>query len=328
MAPNPKDSMRSTWPTSDRSDWNHHHWLLHLLDVYPQRPGEKAPVHAKTDKIPYTPQLRVQAWILLHALQPVALHQGWIWYMGTPLNNWATFFLYFFSFGLIAVQEIYLIRKLGSRHGYLDGDVAPRDGIPDVGISKVGEAFYKTVGWRMAMQVLVTYNKDVEPLDVLLSWKWWCLAFIKIGFYGLAVDFFFYWYHRAMHEVDFLWKFHRKHHLTKHPNPLLGAYADEEQEFFDMAVIPFLAYWTLRAAGLPLGFYDWWFAFQYVAFSELMGHGGVRMTGPAPSPFAKIYEALGMELVTEDHDLHHRYGYRSSQSYGKQTKGKFKIIIF
>jgi hypothetical protein len=36
-----------------------------------------------------------------------------------------------------------------------------------------------------------------------------------------------------------LWKYHRTHHLTKHPNPLLTLYADTEQEFFDiLGVVP------------------------------------------------------------------------------------------
>ncbi|KAK3181844.1 hypothetical protein K4F52_006911 [Lecanicillium sp. MT-2017a] len=321
--PDPGDSMKSTWPSADRATWKHHHWLLHLLNIT-HKPEDNPPVFQKTDKVHHFTRWRVHAWIIFHAAQPVIIHQAFGLFLARPLNGWAVFFLYFFFFGITAVQEVQLIRRLGLKYGYLDGDVTPRDGVPDTGVHKVAEAFYKTVGWRVAMLVLLTYQRDsataAASLHTFLLIKWWCWAFINIGCYGLVVDFWFYWYHRAMHEVDFLWKFHRKHHLTKHPNPLLGAYADEEQEFFDMAVVPFLAFWTLRLVGLKLGFYDWWLAFQYVAFAELMGHGGVRVTAPVPSPFESLYEALGLELVVEDHDLHHRRGYRKSANYGKQTR--------
>lgn len=38
----------------------------------------------------------------------------------------------------------------------------------------------------------------------------------------------------------------------------------------------------------------------------------LRRVGPKLEPF-------GMELVVEDHDLHHRYG-RGGKNYGKQTR--------
>lgn len=127
-------------------------------------------------------------------------------------------------------------------------------------------------------------------------------------------------YHRAMHDIDFLWQYHRTHHLTKHPNPLLTLFADGEQEIMDIAGVPLLTYFTMRLMGMPMGFYEWWICYMYVVFSELFGHSGVRVVATAPSTVAWLLRYLGVELVVEDHDLHHRKGYKKSSNYGKQTR--------
>jgi sterol desaturase/sphingolipid hydroxylase (fatty acid hydroxylase superfamily) len=123
-----------------------------------------------------------------------------------------------------------------------------------------------------------------------------------------------------MHDINPLWKFHRTHRLTKHPNPLLAAYADHEQEFFDMTVIPFLTYVSLKAMGLLMGFYDWWVCHQYIASTEVFGHIGLRIHLTAPSTLSWLLQILNAEIVIEDHDLHHRKGWRKSHNYGKQTR--------
>lgn len=73
----------------------------------------------------------------------------------------------------------------------------------------------------------------------------------------------FYWYHRAMHEVDWLWKLHRTHHTTKHPTAAHGAYADGVQEFMDILGIPFLAYLTTAATPFKIDFATWWISTCY-----------------------------------------------------------------
>jgi len=39
---------------------------------------------------------------------------------------------------------------------------------------------------------------------------------------------------------------------------MLTLYADWEQEVFDIVGIPLLACLSLKAMGLPMGFYEWW----------------------------------------------------------------------
>ena len=103
-----------------------------------------------------------------------------------------------------------------------------------------------------------------------------------------------------MHQVSFLWKYHRTHHMTKHPSSLLSAFADWEQEICDAYVVPLLTYAVLHPW---FNFSEWFIATMCIVQAEAGGHSGARvyatsiMNGWALRP-------LGMELSLEDHDLH------------------------
>lgn len=320
-APNPKDSMKSTWRTASRDTWTWSHWIFETLDGYPTALDKPVPKHPKTDKIPYLSQWSQHVWVLVHAVTPLLVHQAILTFTGRQsLHPLLMFLLYFNAFNVILIREVHTLRKMGHRWGFLDGDVHDRDGIPDASVTKVLLSALKGTGGRVALAIYFSYDRSVQPVDALSSWQWWAWLVLEIGVYGVVLDFWFYWYHRLMHDVSFLWRFHRTHHLTKHPNPLMTAFADEEQEFFDLVGIPFLTYMSLRAMGLPLGFYEWWLCHQYIAFIEVAGHSGLRLHAAGLSTFHPILQYFNAEIVVEDHDMHHRKGWRKSHNYGKQTR--------
>ncbi|CAL5869404.1 uncharacterized protein PFLUO_LOCUS3633 [Penicillium psychrofluorescens] len=312
---NARDSMASTWRDGDRSQWTSSHWLLDLLGTRLKPTHREVPVFSKDEKIPFVREWTVHLWILLHALIPHVLHQAYMTYTGRPLHPLAAFWLYTTTFYGTGVHLVQTIRRLGWVYGFLDGDKHERDDIPDVGVGRVAAELLSVPTLRLAVSMYLSYRPEELPLS--LNWK---LLVLELGLYSITVDFWFYWYHRLMHTVTPLWKFHRTHHLTKHPHPLLGAYADHEQEFFDILGIPLLAYGTLKLIGMPMSFYEWYICYQYVVFSEIIGHSGLRVHGGAPSAFNWILELFDAELVIEDHDLHHRYGWRQTHNYGKQTR--------
>lgn len=314
-APNPKDSMKSTWRLAPRDQWSIHHWLLELLNAHPIALDQEVPVHSKDEKIPYMPQWSLHRWVLFYSAIPLIIHQGYSSYTGRNLGPISAFTLYFTAFNAIVIYQVQILRRLGHAYGFLDGDAHERDGVPDVGVPKVVASLYKTTGARLLLSVYLSYTSTQLPAQ--MNWAWLPL---EIGLYGIVLDFWFYWYHRLMHDVGALWKFHRTHHLTKHPNPLLAAYADHEQELFDMAVIPLLAYLTLKSMGLPMGFYEWWICHEYIAFVEVFGHSGLRLHLTTPSTMSWLLKIFDAEIVIEDHDLHHRKGWRKSHNYGKQTR--------
>ncbi|KAF6802515.1 fatty acid hydroxylase superfamily protein [Colletotrichum musicola] len=310
-----KNPMQSTWRLWDRRSWNYHHWIIERLGLQHVDLNQKVPVHDKHDPVPYVPHWQFHKWILFHAFIPLAIQQSFVSLFGFNLHPVAAFVFYSAAIKLIAIHQINIMRDMGHLYGFLDGDKHERDGVPDRSVKKVLQSLVSTSTFRSMMAVIIAYRRHEAPNS--LNWK---LAPLEIGLYGVVLDFWFYWYHRIMHEVESLWKYHRTHHMTKHPNPLLTLFADSEQEFWDIAGIPLLTYMTLRFMGLPMGFYDWWLCQQYVIFTELSGHSGLRIYATTPTPFAYPLRWFNCDLVLEDHDLHHRQGWKKSGNYGKHTR--------
>ncbi|KAG8422829.1 hypothetical protein J3459_010010 [Metarhizium acridum] len=204
MERNTKDSIKPTWRQKDHPEWTIHHWVYDIFDIHPVELDKAVPVHPKTDKVSY-------------------------------LNDWyqRRRTLYSAAFNLSAIRELHLLRALGHRVGFVDGDVHGRDGVPDVSVSKVLYSLVLTSFVRPAFTVYISYITRNPPASMAFLW----LPF-EASCYGILLDFFFYCYHRLMHDVEGRWKFHCTHHLTKHPNPLLSLYADTKQEIFDIAGVP------------------------------------------------------------------------------------------
>lgn len=112
---------------------------------------------------------------------------------------------------------------------------------------------------RPLLAVFAFYNREEKPSLSI----WFPL---QLCLYSVTLDFFFYIYHRAMHEVPGLWQFHSRHHRTKHPNALLGAFADVPQEWGDIAVIPILTWLVLR-----YDFSTWYMCNVYSLYTEAFG---------------------------------------------------------
>lgn len=320
-APNPKDSMKSTWRQTERKDWGLAHWAFELLGIHSVSLDKDVPVHQKEDKVPYTPSWTMHRWVLVHSFIPIVIQQLYVRYTGQNFTTLQALVFYAVFFKAIAIHELHVLRRIGHKVGFLDGDKHERDGVPDVAVGKVLHSLLSTSTVRSVFTIFLSYRTSQTPAE--MSWAWLPL---EIGLYGIVLDFWFYWYHRVMHESDGLWKFHRTHHLTKHPNPLLTLYADTEQEFFDIAGVPLATYATMKLMGLPMGFYEWWICHQYVMFAELAGHSGLRLLSSPPNTLSWLLHMFGAELIIEDHDMHHRRGWKKSGNYGKQTRLWDKIF--
>lgn len=310
----PQDSMKSTW-RDDKTQWRFPHKFLVFIDAFHSHPGQEVPIHAKTDKLPYMTEWSVHLWILLHAAWPMALQQMYISYTGHDLHWLAVFLLYTVAMQINSIHEVRLLSRLGYKYGYLDGDKHARDEVPDVGVAKTLTSLELTTSVRPMLAIFFSFQRNATALQ-LSSW-----LIVELGLYGIVLDGFFYLYHRSCHEIDSLWQYHRTHHLTKHPNPLLSSYADHEQELLEIALIPLATWAVLKYVfHLPMGFHDWWVCHEYVIFAEAYGHSGLRIYSHVPSTASPLLKYFGVELIIEDHDLHHRKGWRKSQNYGKQTR--------
>ncbi|KAL2871277.1 sterol desaturase family protein [Aspergillus lucknowensis] len=312
--PNLKDSMKSTWRV-DRSQWTIYHRMLDSGGLHHIDLDREIPKFPKSAKVPYLSDWQLNRFIIFYTVVPLSLHELYVRLTGSNFGPVVAFFFYYQANKTMMTQALHSMKELGHTIGFLDGDKHDRDGVPDVGVKKT--FLVLTIGGlaRMFALVYLSYNIDTSP--AMLDWRW---IIPIVGLYAIILDFWFYWYHRAMHDVHGLWKYHRTHHLTKHPNMLLAGYADIEQDIMDTLGIPLITFFSMRLMGVPIDFYTWFACQQTINFSEVSGHSGVRMYASAPGPFTWILRIFDAELVVEDHDLHHRIGYRKSHNYGKQTR--------
>ncbi|KAF4469492.1 fatty acid hydroxylase superfamily [Fusarium albosuccineum] len=311
----PKYLPKSTWRWSDRSEWTICHWILEILDIHHTNLNHAVPVHQKSDKVPYLSQWQMQRWIIIHAFAPVLLHHAYVQSTGYNLTPMQAFVVYSLALNLIVIRTLHAFRTIGHKTGFLDDNVQDRDGVPNLGVSKVVKSLATAALCRSFFIIFLSYRPTQAPMSLDLLW-----LPLEVGVYGITLDFWYYWYHRLMHEINFLWDFHRTHHFVKRPNPLLSLYTDAVQEAFDVSIIPLVTYFTMMLMGLRMGFYEWWTCQMFVSFTELAGHSGLRVHAETPNPFTFVLRWFHCELIIEDHDLHHRRGYRVSSNYGKQTR--------
>ncbi|KAF1825632.1 uncharacterized protein K489DRAFT_313964 [Dissoconium aciculare CBS 342.82] len=304
--------MASTWREKDPSTWNWQHRFLNKIDNFHNDNGTY-PVFKKTDPIPWFSHWAANRWILAHAAWPILIQLVYTYFMGKNVHPVANFFLYFIATQRNAMMEVKTLQQIALKTGFLDGDKHSRDKVPDVAIDKITKIMPFLSMTRPALFTLFGYRRSA-PIQIS---PW---LPVELIIYSIVLDFFFYVYHRATHEIDGLWQYHRRHHTTKHPIPILAGYADHEQEAIEIAIIPVLTFLSLKLMGFPMGFYDWWICAQYILFTEIAGHSGLRTMSCTVGPAAPFLYLLGAELSLEDHDLHHREGWRKSGNYGKQTR--------
>ncbi|SPO24286.1 uncharacterized protein UTRI_03554 [Ustilago trichophora] len=304
--------LKSTWhQPENKKDWGLAHWIIHLFDIDPIPAGSTTVVHEMDDPIPVFNNLSGHLYIWMRFGAAFALQWAYTQYTGHNWGHIVNMIFWGTYTSLYGLNILHSIRRVGESTGYLQPN-KNRDGIPDHRVSQVLTSLLMTGFLRPVAATLLIYD-PTKPMSIS---PW---IPILIPAFSIAVDFWFYWYHRSMHEYDSLWKFHRTHHTAKLPTSVLSLYADTVQEWGDVVVIPVLAYFTVRLA-LPMGFYDWIICWTYVEMLELLGHSGVRVAGTSPAfdliPLAKI----DMEIIIEDHDLHHSNGWKTSGNYGKQTR--------
>lgn len=181
---NPQDSMKSTWRQLDRTQWTIFHWFYELLGIHPVTLDRQVPVHTKEDAVPHVSDWSMHRWILIHSAIPLLLHQLYTYYTGRNLGAIGAFLLYSAGFKFIAIHHLHVLRRLGHRYGFFDGDKHERDGVPDVGVAKVVRSLISTSTFRPIFTVFLAYRSTLAPDS--MNWKWLPL---EIGLYGIILDF-------------------------------------------------------------------------------------------------------------------------------------------
>lgn len=281
------------------------HRIVKRLNVLPPASEDVHPTKL-TDSVPAFREWNQALYLAPWALAPF-LFRSYLYYMNPEYHigswtMWISLVLFSLTFGLHWVS---FLNHLARKYGYFNGGVG-RDTIPYSEVPKVVTEVVCGLVFRPAMVVFLTYDPAAPPSMTL-----W--APLQLFFFTLVEDFYYYWAHRVCHEGESLWKLHRQHHTTKAPTTLLLGYAGQLQEVFDIVGAPTLTWFTFP---VPFDVFMTWMIIHISI--QLHGHSGIRLwygsilTGPYLRPF-------GMELISEDHDLHHRHGWRESYNYGKQS---------
>lgn len=304
--------LKSTWHRDEnKQGWGFYHWLIHLIDIDPIPPASTTIVHDKDDPIPVWNNRSAHLFIFLRFGAAFGLQWLYTYFTGRNFPLLINMIYWGTYTSLYGINVLHSTRRVAQRIGFLQ-PTKSRDGIPDHRVGEVMRSLAMTGFLRPVAATILTY----DPTASMTLSPWLSLL---VPAFSIAVDFWFYWYHRSMHESDALWKFHRTHHTAKFPTTVLSLYADTVQEWGDVVIIPVLAYLTVQLA-VPMGFYDWMLCWTYVEMLELMGHSGIRCAGTSPAfdliPLAKF----DMDIIIEDHDLHHSNGWKKSGNYGKQTR--------
>lgn len=132
------------------------------------------------------------------------------------------------------------------------------------------------------------------------------LLFVPISFiFEVIYDFMHYWIHRLFHYNKLLYKYiHKKHHI-KTNTTYLDTYYQNPIDVILSNSIPFCL--TLYILG-NVSYFQFILLVVYKTAVEIAGHTGKKTFPTSSFPqFPWLVKYLGIELYTEDHDLHHRY---------------------
>ena len=257
-----------------------------------------------------------RAWLTSGIAPPLIIQALWYFIVSETsfFHTWhplVAFIFYHLSFVVFTLRLIKHIHYGMDLYGTFDEHNRPRDYVPDKDVVRlVFSVLIYTLARTGGGLLLGGYDRYTAPaLGRTISW-----AFpVKIGLWFIALDFFFWSYHRSVHTMPCLWKFHRKHHATKHPSPIQGILADDIQEVIEIFLIPLSA-----SLIVPLTANEFWIAQCILMYIEGTGHSGMRVFWTHPL-LGEVLRPFGMDLTIEDHDLHHRRG-KSGRNYGKQTR--------
>lgn len=175
------------------------------------------------------------------------------------------------------------MRKYAETYGFLDGEVE-RDAIPESMVGKLHKEMLTGMLGRPLMIFSLAYDRNAGP-----QLNWWLP--LQLGIFTIIADFVYYWVHRVAHEVPSLWKYHQRHHTTKHPTAYFLGFADEPQELFDAFGTPIITYLLY-----PISFDALYIWAMYFLTIEIMGHAGIRAYYPAT--------LVCLELLTHSRLLH------------------------
>jgi sterol desaturase/sphingolipid hydroxylase (fatty acid hydroxylase superfamily) len=122
---------------------------------------------------------------------------------------------------------------------------------------------------------------------------------IKLFLFEIVMDLMHYTFHRLLHTYGY-W-IHKDHHHYQHPQ-LVNTFYHHPLDLIILHCIPLIVSFYI----FPFSPFQTKLVLSYISFIEISGHSGKRLAPSCSFPLCIwIPKILGIELYTEDHDLHH-----------------------
>ncbi|KAK4050306.1 hypothetical protein OIV83_003627 [Microbotryomycetes sp. JL201] len=306
--PKPKRDWRpkSTWHLKKPDEMTWQEKLMKRQGL--MHDGYYEPSNVERGPIPKHSVLREHLWIITRASFAPLVQQLSFWtFPGSAWHTPLAWTFYWLSFTFFAVGCVRRFDRFSAVYGTLDASFG-RDRTADKDIGQLTRGFFHFLMGRTLGEFILRWNKHEQPIHAF-KWDYPVRAFLFL----VVMDYFFYVYHRSCHEIDWLWKIHQRHHQTKHPNPVLSILAGDIQEVIEISLVPLCA-----AMIVPMSFHETWMTICFTTYVEIFGHTGMRADWPLPIA-GPVLAPFGLDLIIEDHDLHHRFG-KGGKNYGKQTR--------
>ena len=196
-------------------------------------------------------------------------------------------------FFIVAMVIEYLIGKRKGVKLY-----SGRDTLANLACGLLSEA----VGIGIRLLVIPIYSFVYERIAPLRLWELsgqiptlirWSAAFV-------AVDFCYYWFHRASHRINFLWACHAVHHQSEEYNYSVALRQSALGGFFS-----WVFYLPLAVLGLPTGIwltcYSVNLVYQFVVHTKLVKEIGVLKVVLNSTSHHRVHHARDFEYLDKNY---------------------------
>lgn len=134
------------------------------------------------------------------------------------------------------------------------------------------------------------------------------ITFIPISFlYEIIFDLFHYWIHRTCHVNNFLYRnIHKKHHKHYNLTSIVTFYQNPLDFILSVIIPEIITLFILQSLLLKISSFQFILILNYKLFSEIAGHSGKHTNSCGFVQFIWLPKFFNIEILTEDHDLHHK----------------------
>ena len=129
-----------------------------------------------------------------------------------------------------------------------------------------------------------------------------CMTFIPLSLASeIVFDFFHYWAHRLSRSNKYLYNLHKEHHKHKYPTAITTFYQHPIDLIISNSIPALLSAYMVRLSPFQISVLS-----VYKTFVEIGGHSGKVLYPTCSFPqINALPKLLGIELYSEDHDIHH-----------------------